>query len=299
MRAWWFRIEAPTYLLWVLTYVAWGLLTWHVERLPWWLVVGLGGIVVCLHGSLQHEALHGHPALTPIVNTVLALLPIGLWMPYAVYRDSHLAHHRCVRLTDPSSDPESFYVPASRWRQWPRWRQRIYEVNNTLLGRMLVGPWLVVATYWANTLREWRAPHFSHRRAWVLHIALLMLIGIWLTLCGVPLWLYIVGFAWPGLSLTLLRSYYEHRTDGKPGHQSIIVEGSWFTRLLFLNNNFHAVHHALPGVPWYELPRHYWPRRDAVFENNGGFRFRSYGDLWRHYATRPKDSPVYSDPAAT
>jgi fatty acid desaturase len=283
--------------MWTFTYTAWGFLTWNAASLPWWLVLAPGGIVVCLHGSLQHEALHGHPTRSPLINTVLALLPLGLWMPYAVYRDSHLAHHRCAKLTDPSSDPESFYVPASRWRRWSRWKQRIYELNNTLLGRMLLGPWLVVSTFWANTLRDLRAPHFPHRRAWVLHLVLLTLIGAWLAFCDVPLWLYVVGFAWPGLSLTLLRSYYEHRTAGEPDQQSVIVEGSWITRLLFLNNNFHAIHHARPGVPWYELPQFYWTQRDAVLENNGGFRYRGYGELWRYYGFRSKDSPVYCDSA--
>ena len=293
----WRRIEAPTWLLWVFTYTAWGFLTWNATRLPWWLVIGLGGIAVCLHGSLQHEALHGHPTRIPLINSVLAILPIGLWMPYTVYRDSHLAHHCCAKLTDPSSDPESFYVLASRWRRWPRWKQRLYEFNNTLLGRMLLGPWLVVATFWADTLRKLRAPDFPHRSAWALHLVLLTLIGVWLAFCGVPLWLYIVGFAWPGLSLTLLRSYYEHRTAGGPDHQSVIVEGSWITRLLFLNNNFHAIHHARPGVPWYELPQYYWPQHEAVLENNDGFRFRGYGELWRYYGLRAKDSPVYCDSA--
>ena len=69
-----------------------------------------GGFIVCVHGSLQHEFLHGHPTSSQTLNTLLIWFPMGLWMPFTIYRDSHIAHHRCERLTDPLQDPESFYL---------------------------------------------------------------------------------------------------------------------------------------------------------------------------------------------
>ena len=47
---------------------------------------------------------------------------------------------------------------------------------------------------------------------------------------------------------------------------------------LLLNNNLHAVHHALPQVPWYRLPAEY-ARRDELLRRNGGYRYRSYGEV--------------------
>ncbi len=62
------RVEWPTILLAASVYLIFGLLTWFYHALPWWLVLPLGGYLVGLHGSLQHEAIHGHPTNRPWLN---------------------------------------------------------------------------------------------------------------------------------------------------------------------------------------------------------------------------------------
>ena len=64
-------------------------------------------------------------------------------------------------------------------------------------------------------------------------------------------------------------------------------------RLLFLNNNLHLVHHDLPSLPWYLLPRVYAARRGAYNVRSGGFHLQGYGALLRRYALRPVDAPVH------
>ena len=54
-------VDWPTVHVGIATYVAYGLLTWHFHSLPWWSLPILGGYIVALHGSLQHEAVHGMP----------------------------------------------------------------------------------------------------------------------------------------------------------------------------------------------------------------------------------------------
>jgi len=108
-----------------------------------------------------------------------------------------------------------------------------------------------------------------------------------------PLWQYVLLFAWPGLSLTLLRSFTEHRPVDALDQRTIIIEGSLLTRLLFLNNNYHQVHHFDPGLVWYRIADRYRQNRDRVIRENGGFYFSSYFDLCRNYLFRIKDSPVY------
>ena len=84
----------------------WGLLTWHYAALPWWLVLPLGGYLLAWHGSLQHEAVHGQLAPWRWLNDAIALPPLGLWLPFPIYRATHRAHHDFAILTEPWRDPE-------------------------------------------------------------------------------------------------------------------------------------------------------------------------------------------------
>ncbi len=100
-------------------------------------------------------------------------------------------------------------------------------------------------------------------------------------------------FAWPGLSLTLLRSYAEHRPADDRERRSVIVGGNPLTSLLFLNNNLHALHHARPRLPWFELPAAFAANRRQILDRNGGYRFASYAEIARRHLFRPKDAPLH------
>ncbi len=288
------RFELPTWTVLVVNYSLWFLLVWNNALIPWWALLALGGFTVCLHGSLQHEFLHGHPTRSAALNRTLVWLPIGLWMPYTIYRDSHVAHHGCESLTDPLEDPESFYLSAARWEQSSRLTRAILTVNNTLAGRLLIGPIVAISQFWSSQVRQLIQGDRRYLAVWVRHLvgcaAVLYFVVV---LCGMPLWQYLLFFAWPGLSLTLLRSYTEHRPAAETDQRTIIIEGSLLTRLLFLNNNFHHVHHAEPALPWYLVGARYRHDRERVNRENGGFYFKSYLELFRNYLLWPKDKPVY------
>jgi fatty acid desaturase len=287
--------EAPTWLLAAAIYVGWAGLTWFYASVPWWLVLPFGAWLVAWHNSFQHEAVHGHPSRHPRVNAALAWPPLGLWMPYAIYRDSHLAHHRAPALTDPVADPESFYVTHERWAAMSRPARAILIANNTLAGRMIVGPWLAVGRFWATEARRVLAGDFRHVRAWLLHLVLSALLLVWVTVaCGIPVLEYLLLFAWPGLSLTLLRSFAEHRPAAGQDARSAVVEAGPLPGLLFLNNNLHALHHARPDLPWYALPRVWRRDRDAILHGNGGYLFAGgYLEVARRFALVPRDLPVH------
>lgn len=111
--------------------------------------------------SLQHELIHGHPTRWPRVNQLFGLLPLAVWYPYGLYRDSHLRHHRNDHLTDPHEDPESYYFSAAQWRRYPRLLPLLAAVRNTLIGRVLLGPALDIAATTAGAVKalasgEWR-----------------------------------------------------------------------------------------------------------------------------------------------
>lgn len=291
---WWGHFEIPSWMVLIGNYSAWFLLTWNHAAIPWWLLLFLGGYSICLHGSLQHEFLHGHPTPSSELNKLLIWLPLGLWMPYTIYRDSHIAHHQCGQLTNPAEDPESFYVRAAGWERLPGIVRRILEINNTLAGRLLIGPIIAVAGFWLTQIRMLVAGDRRYAGVWIRHLAGCAAVLYWVVVvCALPWWLYVLLFPWPGLSLTLLRSYTEHRPRESVDQRTIIIEGSWLTRLLFLNNNFHQVHHQEPDLAWYCIGRRYDETRESVLRGNGGFYFKSYLDIARKYLLKSKDSPIY------
>ena len=119
-----------------------------------------------------------------------------------------------------------------------------------------------------------------------------MLVLIWvLWVCGLPLVEYLALFAYPGISLTLLRSFLEHQARDEVGERSVLVESGWPMSLLFLNNNLHALHHAEPGTPWYRLPARYRARRGELLARNGGYRYGGYGEIILRHLVRPKENP--------
>ena len=207
------------------------------------MVAPFGAFLIAWHGSLQHEIIHGHPTRSRRLNTAIASIPLGLWMPFGVYRALHLAHHRTGELTDPLDDPESFYVTRSAWTRTGSLRRLLLRANTTLVGRLVVGPWLAVLGFLASELRRLAAGDRAHLGAWAKHLVGVALVVAWLRFAGVPIASYLLLFVYPGLALTLLRSFAEHRPGATNAERIVIVEAGPIASLLFLNNNLHVVHH--------------------------------------------------------
>lgn len=287
------RVELPTLALICACYASWALGTIAHAWIPTPLLVLLGACALTLHGSLQHEAIHGHPTGDARIDAVLVGIPLSLWLPYPVYRGTHLRHHGSD-LTDPRDDPESSYVDATTWSLWPAWRRAWARSQTTLAGRLVLGPIDVSLRLWTAELRALRGGDRSRLRIWSVHLLLSAAVIAWVTVvCAMPLWLYLAAFVYPALSLTLLRSFAEHRAAVDPGHRSALVEAHPLWALLFLNNNLHAVHHRWPGLPWYALPSRYRRDRESLLRQNGGYRLSGYSAVVRRWWWRPKDSPVH------
>lgn len=288
----WRRAESATWAVVVAVYGGWLALTWWYHALPWWLVLPLGAYLVAWHGSLLHETVHAHPTRARWVNELLAFPSLWLWLPYGVYRESHLAHHACARLTCPVEDPESFYVTPEAWRAMGRVRRRLQVIRNTLLGRLVLGPAVAVADLLVDAMRRLSRGDFAHLRHWLAHAVSAALIVAWVVVvCGIPLWEYVALFAYPGLALTLLRSFTEHRPGRGQADSTVIVDAGPVFSLLFLNNNLHALHHQRPELPWRLLGRRYHAEPGPP----GGreFRFAGYREIARRFLSRPKDSPEH------
>lgn len=290
-------VEIPTVLLAIVVHGAWLALTWWWSALPLLLLAPLGAIVIAWHGSLQHEAVHGHPTGRPWLDQIIAGTPLWLWLPFPLYRESHLAHHATGALTDPLDDPESYYIEAGTWRRMGAVQRVVLRAMQTLVGRLTLGPVVVLARFAAH---EARAVAGDRRRAavWGVHVAVAAAVMAWVVgVCGMPVWVYLLCFVYPGLSLTLLRSFIEHRPAAEQAQRTAVVEAGPFFSMLFLHNNLHSVHHAAPGVAWYRLPALYRARKAELLAANGGYFFGGYGEVVRRYALSMKDEPVASDGA--
>lgn len=293
-------LEWPTLAVAALIYLGWGALTWFYHELPLWLVVPAAAYVVAWHGSLQHEAIHAHPTRRPWLNELLVFPNLWLWMPYRVYRDTHLAHHRDERLTDPLDDPESYYVTARQWERLGPVGRALMRFRNTVLGRLLIGPAIAAGSLWWHEAGRLRRGNRRAWKAWGLNAAACAVVLGWVIgICDIPLLSYVLVFVWPAISLTLLRSFAEHRAEEDPEDRSVVVDAGWPLALLFLNNNLHWLHHHEPGVPWYDLPARYRERRDAILEANGNYRFRGYGEILGRYLLRPKEPVLHPDYGGT
>ena len=261
--------------------------------MPWPLTVLALGVAAAWHGSLQHETIHGHPFRSQRLNALLGSLPVSLHLPYLVYRRYHWAHHDCPELTDPTDDSESFYVTAEKWESMGRLGRTFVSAHHTLLGRLVLGPPRDVARVFAHQAREiWRGDR-ELARWWAAHmVAVAALAAFVVAVMGIPLWQYLLGATYLGNSLTLMRSYCEHRWVEGATRSAVVRSGRFFS-LLYLYNNLHHVHHADPGVPWYRLAAHADTTGGYEEAAAGAGLYRGYFELARRFLVRSFDHPVH------
>ena len=280
--------EWPTLGLLALCYGIWALGT--LASGPW-LIPGALAVTAAtaLHASLTHEMMHGHPFRNRHLNAALVFPALPLLVPYMRFRDTHLAHHRDSILTDPYDDPESNYLDPAVWARLPRWRQRLLEVNNTLAGRMLLGP---VIGQWAFMAADLRLIRGGDRRVllgWLWHLPALGLVLWWMAaVAQMPVWLWLLA-TYAAHAVLKIRTFLEHQAHERARGRTVIIEDRGPLALLFLNNNLHVVHHMHPRVPWYRLPGLYWQNTARYLTRNDGYRYGSYAEVFRAHFLRPKD----------
>ena len=290
------RIEGPTVALAVVIYGGWGLATWFWRDLPAWALVPLGAWLIAWQMNLQHEVIHGHPTPWRAVNEAIGVWSLSLWLPFASYRETHIRHHEDANLTDPFEDPESYYWTSVRWRELgPVW-QALVAAQSTLFGRLFLGPAWMIGRFVFDFVRDaWRSRNGA-RPVLFWHCiqcvpALVWVIGF----CGMPLWVYLAAFVYPGMSLAMVRSFAEHRAALEPEKRTAIVENARILGPLFLYNNLHVAHHLRRDLPWYQIPTFYRLNREALIRHNGGLVYDSYFDVARRFGLNAHDCQVHPD----
>ncbi|MCX5495040.1 fatty acid desaturase [Kaistia dalseonensis] len=287
-------IEWPTLTLVLAVYFGWAAVTYFHAAMPLWLVSLVGAVLITAHSSLQHEMLHGHPTRWRGLNRQLASIPLSLWLPYESYRISHLIHHVDDRLTDPLDDPESYYWSEQGWRSLGPIGRALVWAQSTLAGRMLIGPFWNIGRFLRDEAGKIWAGDRTTRRIWSAHLLHVAPVLAWLVfVADMNLAFYLFAIVYPGTAILLIRSFAEHRAEANVIERTAIVEGSWLLGPLFLFNNLHAAHHALPTKPWYELPAWYRANRERLIAENDGLVYRTYFDVARRYLFTPHDRPSH------
>ncbi|WFU05197.1 fatty acid desaturase (plasmid) [Rhizobium sp. CB3171] len=288
------RIEWQTIALAVVIYGGFLMVTWCWQSLPVIAVIVCGGWLIAWQGSLQHEVIHGHPSRHRGINDAMGWPPLSLWLPYAIYREGHLTHHRDEYLTDPIEDPESSYFTRAAWERMGRVGKTIATWNLTLLGRLTLGPLVMIVSFLGQEFSLVLRGDRQRMMLWVRHAAGVAAVLFWvLWICAMPLWLYLIGFIYFGAALTRLRSYTEHRYADHHYERTAIVENSPLFGLLFLYNNLHVLHHQWPGIPWYRIPSLYRRYRNQLISLNGGLVYDGYRDIARRFLLKQHDSPSH------
>ncbi len=242
------------------------------------------------YSSFQHEVMHGHPFKSQILNDMLVTLPWTVIFPYHRFRDTHLAHHMDVNLCDPYDDPESWYQTSSDWEKRSRLSKAVFNFNNTLVGRMLIGPLIAATGFIKCDFHHFLNGEMHIGVKWVFHFMLVALLLSAVAAFGaISLTGYLIA-AYLGASLLMVRTFLEHQAHEKVAARTVIIENGGMFALLFLNNSYHAVHHAHPNRAWYRLPKLYREKRDHFLKMNQGYTYSNYLEIFRLFSFKRKES---------
>jgi len=269
-------------------------ITFFHALLPALFVVAAGAWLIAWHSSLQHEILHGHPTPWKSVNSFLASGPLSLWLPYHVYERSHVDHHRAEVLADPANDPESYYWTKEAWLELNPLARTLVRLQMTFVGRLLIGPAWNASRM---AVREFAILRNNPREGlinWAAHVFGCAIILLWVVgVCKMSVWFYLFCIVYPGTSLSLVRSFAEHRADKTEGELTAIVENARVFGVLFLFNNLHVVHHSRPDLPWYKIPACYKEHRQSLVARENARVYRGYFEIARRYFLMPFADPVH------
>ena len=122
------------------------------------------------------------------------------------------------------------------------------------------------------------------RRHWLLHLVFAVpIIGLVMASPYVTVTSYILYSVIPSLALLSVRSYIEHRSSHYSAHDTVLIEAGWLWRLLFLNNNYHVIHHDLPHLRWYQIHETFTAQKQAWLARAGDYHFSGYGAVFRRF----------------
>lgn len=207
-----------------------------------------------------HECTHQSAFLSPLGNKLgVWLTGVPFLMAPSVYRTFHFEHHRHTQ--DLEKDPELANDPRyAAWPLgWPNWLTAATGIGLIQLKLSpLFGFCFKAESEWEQFAR-W-APKIPDRIAVVRECMLLLMLWA-LFIVAAIVWI-------PGGGWLLFAAWFAHvfqglwimaEHTGLPHEGTILartrsVTSNAFVRFWLWNMNYHAEHHAWPGMPWHQLP---------------------------------------------
>jgi fatty acid desaturase len=235
----------------------------------WWLMLAAAILFSYTNNtlfSLHHEAAHRvlHP--NPKVNDAAGALLAGFFPTiFSIQRISHLGHHRRNRTDEELYD---YYLPHQSWLLKTYWIYCLltgfyWAIIPVAALLYVIWPWSFRSKWFQDGPARWWGftPFVSDigkapiARVWLEGmVSLLLQISLFalfdLSLVGWLACYWAFGLNWSSVQ------YSDHA-----GSPRDVIEGAWNLRFwpvaqwLFLNYNFHLVHHRAPKVPWIYLPK--------------------------------------------
>ena len=236
----------------------------------WWLALWPLGIALAFLFTLQHECTHKTPFASPWLNELVGhTCGLILVQPFLWFRAFHMAHHR--HTNDPDHDPE---LAGGNAR--PRtWGQMAWYLST-------FGYWAAKGrVLWGNAFGPLDAPYIParvrprlRREARMMLAAYAVLLGLMLTAAPWLVWGWLLPLA---LGFPVLRLYLLAEHDRCPEVADMLRNSrttltNRLVRLLAWNMSFHAEHHALPNVPFHQLPNLHGHLQDRIEVLTPGYR---------------------------
>lgn len=223
--------------------------SWTFFALPLWQIMMVQhGILIAFLFTLQHECSHNTPFKTLWLNSIVGhVIAFLLCQPFLWFRYFHLAHHKYTNITGKDPDLDGPEKPGSS----DAFVRHLSTVDDwwakiTILIRNSVGP--LTASY---------IPPRKRRALRAEAMLLIVTYGVVFAMAPTTLlWLWVVPLilGFPVLRLYLLAEHARCPEVEDMFSKTRTTLTTRIVRFLAWNMPYHAEHHAMPSVPFYNLP---------------------------------------------
>jgi beta-carotene hydroxylase len=211
----------------------------------YWLAVPVLSYLIYMLYTPLHEAVHRNisgqqPGLGWLDDLVGTLVSVPLGISYTMHRAAHFAHHS--KTNDPDLDPDMVFGSG-------RGRDVIFGALN-----------IVVAEYAWYFRTAWPTAGRRERMLIVFELSLILASRLVPALAGFPLEVLLLGVL-PNLFGVVLVAcgfawlvHFPHENRGRYKNTSTFVVDGWLhwpMAVVWLWQNYHAIHHLFPRVPFY------------------------------------------------
>lgn len=243
--------------------------TWIFLSLPFWQVVLIPhGILLAFLFTLQHECTHNTPFKSIWLNTLFGhMTAIILGQPFLWFRYFHFAHHKYTNIAGKDPELEGPAKPET-------WGQMVRHIS------CLDYYWAKLTTLFNSAFGRLDAAYIPQRKRTHIRLEAIFLIILY-TLIGISgatmliwLWLIPLLFGFPVLRLYLLAEHGGSKQVANMFINSRTTITSRIVRFVAWNMPYHAEHHAMPSVPFHQLPKvHVLTRPHLGVITNGYWQF--------------------------